>query len=95
MKRRIVTKYPGFCRVCNRAIEEGKEVYFEKGKGIWHLACNSPDASTVPRKYLYASLVVIIILLAALVGSLTVTKPPNLIVSTVTVTQMFTEPVTL
>jgi len=95
LKRKIVTKYPGFCRVCKRAIDEGKEVYFEKGKGVWHLDCDSPEVNVVPKKYLYATIFVIIILLVILVGALSTSRPSSLVVSTVTATQALTETVYL
>ena len=37
--RKIVARYKGKCSVCGRVIEEGETVYWEKGRGIWHIDC--------------------------------------------------------
>ena len=38
--RQIRTKFEGVCRKCRRRIGIGETVYWEQGKGIWHLNCD-------------------------------------------------------
>ena len=38
--REIRTKFEGVCRKCQRRIDIGETVYWEQGKGIWHINCD-------------------------------------------------------
>jgi DNA/RNA endonuclease YhcR with UshA esterase domain len=94
--KRIITRYEGKCIVCGKKIPEGETVYWEPGRGIWHLSCE-PDRRPHERgKYLKISIVIIIILIAIL-GFL-VASPnlmvPRAIVTTETVTQTQTFTIT-
>jgi hypothetical protein len=35
----ITSKYPGRCKGCHRAYDEGDRIFWKKGVGSWHEAC--------------------------------------------------------
>lgn len=74
--RQIRTKYEGVCRHCRRRVGIGETVYWEQGKGIWHLNCDSkPSAITVPtskfgmsRRNQVTVVLIVIIAISALIA---------------------------
>ncbi len=92
--RKIVAKYDGKCIVCGNDISEGETVYWESGRGIWHLGCE-PKRVTYGKKsdnYLKITIGIIIILVIVLGYQLAapLTSSPRVITVTVTTSQAYT-----
>jgi len=65
--RKISLKYEGRCLKCGRMIPTGAEAYWESGKGVWHLACRSPETTSPRRLSTKVMVLVVVLVVSALV----------------------------
>jgi hypothetical protein len=47
--RRIRTRYEGVCKYCRRIVPVGEVVYWEEGRGIWHINCAERKNASNPK----------------------------------------------
>lgn len=45
--RLLITKYDSYCKRCNKEVEKGKEVYYEKSMGIFCIDCKPKDVEEI------------------------------------------------
>jgi len=66
---KILLKYEGRCIRCGKAIPAGEKAYWEKNKGVWHLACDRVSHGDLESKRLW-TLAVLLVIVAFMVGGL-------------------------
>ena len=90
--KKITLKYDGKCTKCGRTISAGKEAYWEKDEGVWHLECDSRvrEKGYTASRGLWVAVTAIVVLAFVLgglvLGPLLVPHPTVTLTTTVTTT---------
>lgn len=81
--RQIKTRYEGICRYCRTSIPIGETVFWEQGKGVWHIGCDPSKrqrpATTAPPQFVGRKRLITAVLIAVVAISAVVAASPYLI----------------